>query len=75
MYCDGLKESRTDLYQELHEKSGIDRFRPKEVVLQQMLGKANIKILARHLETMCMKRKEILYKREKEESELEHESV
>ena len=40
--------------------------RPKEVVLQEMLSKAHIKLLARHLETMWSTRREILYKREEE---------
>ena len=66
MYCEGLTEPRTDMYIELNEKTDIDLYGPKEVVLKEMLSKNNIKILARHLETMWSTRREILYKREEE---------
>ncbi len=57
------------MYLELHEKTEIDFYGNQEKVLCEMFHNNNIKIFARHVETMWMSRREILYKRDKEEQE------
>ena len=52
MYCDNLREVRTDMYLELHNKCDIDLYGKEEVVLKGMLAKDNVKIFAKHLEIM-----------------------
>ena len=62
MQCENLKEVRTDMYLELHDKCDIDLYGKEEVVFKNMLAKDNIKIFAKHLEIMWAERRCQLYK-------------
>ncbi len=67
MFCDKLKDVRTAMYLDLHEKTEVDLYGDKEVVLKELLHNDNIKAFARYVETMWLARKEVLFNMEDEE--------
>ena len=67
LFCEGLVNGRSALFQDLTENRGI---RPKgsEVeIVRELLSKEAIKTFGRHLEIMYNRRKELLYQYDEEE--------
>ncbi len=61
MFCDSLKDVRTKMYLDIHDKCEIDLYGNPIEVLKGMLANDNLKTFGKDLETMWAERRSKLY--------------
>ncbi len=66
LFCDGYKETRTKMFQEIVDKTDVNAVGTEAQILKALLSSEAVKITAKYSEIMFQERKDILFEQARE---------